>query len=103
MNSTSFSRIDSSAESNKKDETSTLLLELLVQLDDDACSDRAYSNFLLAICEMCRLAERSMANTLNQSIQSAMEEDACVADSANTLFGDASINPHRKGKDGLDS
>mmetsp|Transcript_13362 Transcript_13362/g.29025 ORF Transcript_13362/g.29025 Transcript_13362/m.29025 type:complete len:1129 (-) Transcript_13362:141-3527(-) len=100
VDSTSFSRTDSSVKSIK-DETSNLLIDLLVQLDDGA-SERAYSNFLLSICEMCRLAERSMANTLNQSIQSAMEEDARVADSANTLFGDT-INPHRKGKDGLDS
>ena len=99
--SSSFLRMDSSAETSKKDETSNLIINLLVQLDDGA-TERAYSNFLLAICEMCRLAERSMANTLNQSIQSAMKEDARVADSANTLFGD-SINPHRKGKDGLDS
>ncbi|KAL7538342.1 hypothetical protein ACHAXR_008500 [Thalassiosira sp. AJA248-18] len=98
--STSFSRIDSSSEPIT-DEASNLLNNLIVQLDHGA-SERIYSNFLLAICEMCRLAERSMANTLNQSIQSAMEEDARVADSANTLFGDT-INPHRKGKDGLDS
>jgi len=103
MNSTSYSRVDSSAAESINDRTSNLLIRLLVQLDDGA-SDRVYSNFLLAICEMCRLAERSMANTLNQSIQSAMEEDAHrVADSANTLFGDITINPHRKGKDGLDS
>mmetsp|Transcript_50554 Transcript_50554/g.107674 ORF Transcript_50554/g.107674 Transcript_50554/m.107674 type:complete len:1135 (+) Transcript_50554:50-3454(+) len=103
MNSTSFSRIDSSFAEPIRDETSNLLLKLLVQLNDGV-SDRIYSNFLLAICEMCRLAERSMANTLNQSIQSAMDEDAHrVADSANTLFGDIAINPHRKGKDGLDS
>jgi len=76
-----------------------VLSSLLVQLD--ACSDQAYSNFLLALCEMCRLAERSISTTLNQSIQSAMEEDARVAESANTLFG-GTINPHRKGKDGLD-
>ena len=95
INSTSFS------EPANKFETFNLLDELIVQLDNGA-SERAYSNFLLAICEMCRLAERSMANTLNQSIQSAMDEDARVADSAKTLFGDT-INPHRKGKDGLDS
>ena len=95
INSTSFS------EPANKYETFNLLDDLLVQLDNGA-SERAYSNFLLAIFEMCRLAERSMANTLNQSIQSAMEEDARVADSAKTLFGDT-INPHRKGKDGLDS
>jgi hypothetical protein len=84
----------------KKDETFNLLSQLLVQLDNDA-SDLAYSNFLLAICEMCRLAERSMANTLNQSIQSAMD-DVRVAETAKKLFGDT-INVHRKGKDGLDS
>ncbi|KAL3794719.1 hypothetical protein ACHAW5_003728 [Stephanodiscus triporus] len=95
MNSTSFS------EPPNRGETFSLLVELLVQLNNGT-SERAYSSFLLAICEMCRLAERSMANTLNQSIQSAMEEDARVADSAKTLFGDT-INPHRKGKDGLDS
>ena len=77
-----------------------MLSSLLVELDE-ASSDQAYSNFLLALCEMCRLAERNISTTLNQSIQSAMEEDARVAESANTLFGDA-INPHRKGKDGLD-
>lgn len=35
-----------------------------------------------------------------------MEDDArhsAAADSANTLFGDVTVNPHRKGKDGLDS
>lgn len=78
------------------------LLELVVQMENGT-TERAYTNFLLAICEMCRLAERSMANTLNQSIQSAMEEHARVADSAKTLFGE-SINLHRKSlKDGLDS
>lgn len=85
---------------NKKDETFNLLLLLRSQLDNDG-SEPAYSNFLLAIGEMCRLAERSMANTLNQSIQSAMD-DARVAESAKKLFGD-SINLHRKGKDVLDS
>ena len=100
VHSTSFSRIDSS-EDPATDEASSLLNNLLVQLDNGA-SEHVYSNFLLGVCEMCRLAERSLANTLNQSIQSAMEEDARVADSANTLFGDT-INPHRKGKDGLDS
>jgi hypothetical protein len=87
-------------EPTKKDETFDVLVELLFQLDKGA-SERAYSNFLLAICEMCRLAQRSMANTLDQSIQSAIEEDARVADSAKTLFGNT-FNPHRKGKDGLD-
>ena len=82
--------MDSTVESIT-DDTSDLLIDLLVQLDDGAL-ERAYSNFLLAICEMCRLAERSMANTLNQSIQSAMEEDARVADSANTLFGESCQN-----------
>ena len=91
----------SSADSFKEGDTSNLVMNLLVQLDD-GLSDRAYTNFLLAICEMCRLAERSIANTLNQSIQSAMEEDSRVADSANTLFGN-SVNPNRKGKEGLDS
>eukprot|EP00984_Skeletonema_dohrnii_P025402 scaffold14566_cov158-Skeletonema_dohrnii-CCMP3373.AAC.1 len=85
-------------ESNGQHEDGMIISSLLVQLDE--CSDQAYSNFLLALCEMCRLAERSISTTLNQSIQSAMEEDARVAESANTLFG--GINPHRKGKDGLD-
>ncbi|KAL3822718.1 hypothetical protein ACHAXA_000983 [Cyclostephanos tholiformis] len=87
-------------EPTNKDEAFDLLVELLIKLDNGA-SERAYSDFLLAICEMCRLAQRSMANTLDQSIQSAIEEDARVADSAKTLFGNT-INPHRKGKDGLD-
>ena len=88
-------------ESNGQNDCDCMILSsLLVQLDEEA-SDQAYSNFLLALCEMCRLAERNIANTLNQSVQSAMEEDARVAESANTLFGDT-INPHRKGKDGLD-
>ncbi|KAL3762862.1 hypothetical protein ACHAWU_001009 [Discostella pseudostelligera] len=100
-NSLFYSRGDSSVKASvKKDETFNFLSHLLVQLDKDA-SDLAYSNFLLAICEMCRLAERSMTNTLNQSIQSAMD-DARVAESAKKLFGDT-INVHRKGKDGLDS
>jgi len=85
-------------ESNGQHEDGMIISSLLVQLDE--CSDQAYSNFLLALCEMCRLAERSISTTLNQSIQSAMEEDARVAESANTLFG--GTNPHRKGKDGLD-
>ena len=96
---TSHLRKDCTAERHE-DECNTLITNLLRQLDDEA-SDEAYSNFLLAICEMCRLAERSMANTLNQSIQSAMEEDSRAAESANTLFA-TTINPHRKGKDGLD-
>ena len=71
LNSTSFSRIDSSAvEHPKKDQTSNIIIKHIVQLDEGVSSERVYSNFLLAICETCRLAERSMANTLNQSIQS---------------------------------
>jgi len=92
--------LETDDESNCQNEDGMILSSLLVQLDEEA-SDQAYSNFLLALCEMCRLAERNIANTLNSSIQSAMEEDARVAESANTLFGDT-INPHRKGKDGLD-
>jgi len=87
-------------ESSGQSEDFMVLSSLLVLLD--TCSDQKYSHFLLALCEMCRLAERSISTTLNQSIQSAMEEDARVAESANTLFGDT-INPHRKGKDGLDA
>lgn len=87
-------------ESNGQNEDVLVLSSLFVLLD--TCSDQEYSHFLLALCEMCRLAERSISTTLNQSIQSAMEEDARVAESANTLFGDT-INPHRKGKDGLDA
>jgi hypothetical protein len=92
--------LETDGESNCQIQDGMILSSLLVQLDEEA-SDQAYSNFLLALCEMCRLAERNIANTLNSSIQSAMEEDARVAESANTLFGDT-INPHRKGKDGLD-
>ncbi|KAL7469690.1 hypothetical protein ACHAXS_011234, partial [Conticribra weissflogii] len=96
----SFSRKDS-VENIRKVEASRQLAKLVVQLDDEA-SDQAYSDFLLAICEMCRLAERSIATTLNQSIQSAMDQDSRLAESANTLFA-SSINPHRKGKDVLDA
>mmetsp|Transcript_11566 Transcript_11566/g.24382 ORF Transcript_11566/g.24382 Transcript_11566/m.24382 type:complete len:997 (-) Transcript_11566:55-3045(-) len=96
----SYSR-KNSAEDIRKVEASRLLANLVVQLDDEA-SDQAYSDFLLAVCEMCRLAERSIANTLNQSIQSAMDQESRVAESANTLFA-SSINPHRKGKDVLDA
>ena len=84
-----------------KYKTFNLLDDLLVQLDNGA-SGRAYFNFLLEVFEMCCLAKCNMAKTLNQSIQSAMEQDAPVADSANTLFGDT-IDPHCKGKDGLNS
>lgn len=94
--------IPNSSYPNKIGDNFNPLLELVAQLKNGT-TERAYTNFLLAICEMCRLAERSMANTLNQSIQSAIEEDARVADSAKTLFGE-SINLHRKSlKDGLDS
>jgi len=110
LTSTSFSRIDSSGlDQRHKDPTSRLLMKLVVQLEDGMPPDhRTYSNFLLSVCEMCRLAERSMANTLNQSIQSAMmegeESHRVIADATNTLFGDVAVNPHRKGKDGfLDS
>jgi hypothetical protein len=92
--------VETNQESTGQNEDGDILSSLIIQLDEEA-SDEAYSSFLLALCEMCRLAERNITNTLNQSIQSAMEEDARVAESANTLFGDA-INPHRKGKDGLD-
>lgn len=90
-----FSSVESTTDA------STALSGLLVQLDDEA-TDQTYSNFLLAVCEMCRLAERSIANTLNQSIQSAMEEESRVAESANNLFA-SSLNPYRKGKDLLDA
>ena len=92
--------LDAEKETNGQHDHVMVLATLLLQLDEEA-SDQVYSNFLLALCEMCRLAERNIANTLNQSIQSAMEEVTRVAESANTLFGDA-INPHRKGKDGFD-
>lgn len=92
--------VETNQESTGQNEDDAILSSLIIQLDEEA-TDEAYSSFLLALCEMCRLAERNITNTLNQSIQSAMEEDARVAESANTLFGDA-INPHRKGKDGLD-
>lgn len=96
----SFSREFSSDESSK-DACTSALRDLLLHIDDEI-TDQAYSNFLLAICEMCRLAERSIANTLNQSIQSAMDQESRVADSANKLFA-TTINPYRKGKDVLDA
>ena len=104
---TSYSRIDSAAAAERQNSmrceaTSNLIIKLIVQLEDASMSEepRAYCNFLLAICEMCRLAERSMANTLNQSIQSAMmEDDAHRVAADSTLFGDVAINPHRKGRD----
>jgi hypothetical protein len=84
-----------------KDACSAALQDILFRIDNET-SDPIYSNFILAVCEMCRLAERSIANTLNQSIQSAMEEEARIAESANTLFA-AALNPYRKGKDVLDA
>ena len=90
-----------SSEESTKDECSSALNAISLQMDDEA-TDQTYSNFILAVCEMCRLAERSIANTLNQSIQSAMEEESRIAESADTLFA-ASLNPYRKGKDVLDA
>ena len=109
VTSTSFYRMDSfageSSQGPTKDQkTANLLIKIVVQLDDDVLCNhpRVYSNFLLAICEICRLGSRSMANTLNQSIQTAMDNDAHqrVASDSASLFGDMGvINPHRKGKD----
>ncbi|KAL7514554.1 hypothetical protein ACHAXN_013353 [Cyclotella atomus] len=84
-----------------RDACTSALNEILLQINNDT-TDQTYSNFVLAVCEMCRLAERSIANTLNQSIQSAMEEEARIAESADTLFA-ASLNPYRKGRDVLDA
>ncbi|KAL3793655.1 hypothetical protein HJC23_010227 [Cyclotella cryptica] len=96
----SFSRKISSDDSTR-DACTSALNDLLLEIDDEI-TDQAYSNFLLAICEMCRLAERNIANTLNQSIQSAMEHESRIAESANKLFA-TTINPYRKGKDVLDA
>lgn len=90
-----------SSEESTKDECSSALNGISLQMDEEA-TDQTYSNFILAVCEMCRLAERSIANTLNQSIQSAMEEESRIAESADTLFA-AALNPYRKGKDVLDA
>ena len=83
------------------DVCSSVMKDILLRIDNET-EERTYSNFILAVCEMCRLAERSIANTLNQSIQSAMEEESRIAESADTLFA-ASLNPNRKGKDVLDA
>lgn len=96
-----YASSSSSSDDSIVDSCTVEVANLILQLDDGA-PEKSYSNFLLSVCEMCRLAERSMANTLNQSIQSAMDEESRVAESANTLFA-TGINPHRKGKDILDA
>ena len=90
-----------SSDEPSNDASSSVLKDIILRIDDET-EEKTYSNFILAVCEMCRLAERSIANTLNQSIQSAMEEESRIAESADTLFA-ASLNPYRKGKDVLDA
>ena len=90
-----------SSEEPTKDECSSALNGISFQMDEEA-TDQTYFNFILAVCEMCRLAESSIANTLNQSIQSAMEEESRITESADTLFA-AALNPYRKGKYVLDA
>lgn len=102
-NSTPFSRADSRG--MEAAPSSDLLAELAVAIDEGATTDpNTYAHFLLALGEMGRLGARSLAGTLDQSIRSAVAEDAraVAADAAGRLFGEAT-NPHRKGRDGLDS
>ena len=96
------------------DDPSALTLGLVATLDERA-TDATYSNFLLSVVETCRLAERSITSTLEQSIRGAASDEAgkrglAALDSADTMFGEGmgasgthAVNPHRKGRDALDS
>lgn len=65
------------------------LADLVVFLEDEA-TDAARSDLALAVCEMCRLAERSMAEAMDQSIRSAVDEEArmvgATVEAASGLF-----------------
>ena len=111
---TTFARSFSNSSSAEpvRDDPSALTLDLVAALDERA-TDRIYSNFILSIHETCRLAERSITSTLEQSIRGAAEDEAgkrglAALDSADAMFGgggasaSAAVNPHRKGRDALD-
>ncbi|KAL9186515.1 hypothetical protein ACHAXT_005753 [Thalassiosira profunda] len=102
-NSTSFSRADSRG--MEAAPSSDLLAGLAVAIDDRTTDDNTYAHFLLALGEMGRLGARSLAGALDQSIRAAVADEnarAAAAEAAGNLFGEA-LNPHRKGRDGLDS
>ena len=67
------------------DEAMEYLDTLLADMDENATA-AASADFTLAIAEMCRLAERSVAENMNQSIAFAASGDAKAVDKGNRFF-----------------
>ena len=72
---------------DEEDRAMTLLYDLVAELYDAATEDARY-DLTLAICEMCRLAERSVGENMSQSIASSVAEDNKAIIKANSFFGE---------------
>ena len=72
---------------DEEDRAMTLLYDLVAELDDEATDDARY-DLTLAICEMCRLAERSVGENMSQSIASSVADDNKAVIKANAFFGE---------------
>ena len=72
---------------DEEDRAMTLLYDLVDELDYEATDDARY-DLTLAICEMCRLAERSVGENMSQSIASSVAEDNKAVIKANSFFGE---------------
>lgn len=72
---------------DEEDRAMTLLYDLVDELDYEATNDARY-DLTLAICEMCRLAERSVGENMSQSIASSVAEENKAVIKANSFFGE---------------
>ena len=72
---------------DEEDKAMTLLYDLVAELDEEA-SESARFDLTLAICEMCRLAERSVGENMSQSIASSVAEDNKAVVKNNSVFGE---------------
>ena len=72
---------------DEEDRAMVLLYDLVDELDCEATDDARY-DLTLAICEMCRLAERSVGENMSQSIASSVAEDNKAVIKANSFFGE---------------
>ena len=72
---------------DEEDRAMTLLYDLVAEMDDEATDDARY-DLTLAICEMCRLAERSVGENMSRSIASSVAEDNKAVIKANAFFGE---------------
>lgn len=65
-----------------------LLYDIIAKLDDDISQSSARFDLTLAIAEMCRLAERSVGENMNQSIAFAVADDNKAVIKTNSFFGE---------------